>query len=357
MLTVFVLFPSQVRAQLSDHSREQSEFKQDDQKDSTQALQADRPMTAEEVMEMLKERAREKLKGERHKLLLKTNWSSGLAFKFDTNPASDALQKGDQSLDKTFSFDWTPEFNSYFSGDLGYYLVDTDYAEQRAFNSINHSLTGKLKYYPSKSKRYFIEPGIGYEWNIYDFDTSSDYEQNKAFIGLTHYLTNVWSWGSKYEYSYKQYDKQAARNTGASNLNFHRADTRKNIEVWAKRSFGKLSVKLKEKSYRNKSNDEYQDYNEYDSHRGYIIFSGAPFKDGKMYFNFTSDYEIKTYSERAAQGTARWDRGIEYKLSGDYPLNKTLSLNTSVTYKKNNSNEATGVYKNVTSQLGLTASF
>ncbi len=76
-----------------------------------------------------------------------------------------------------------------------------------------------------------------------------------------------------------------------------------------------------------------------------------------MYFNFTSDYEIKTYSERAAQGTARWDRGIEYKLSGDYPLNKTLSLNTSVTYKKNNSNEATGVYKNVTSQLGLTASF
>ena len=346
-------------AQLSDETREQREFANDDRRQELEAARERKAMSAEEILELLKEKAEEKIREKRRKELTKMSYSAGLTLKHETNPASDSAQKGDESNELTASANWQPTFTKELSGDLGYTVTDTNYARYENLNTANHSFTGKVKYYPFKDNRKFsVSPGTTYEWNIYPFDDASSYEQFKAFADVTHYFGKLWSWGGKYDYNYKVYDKKVARDFAGTNLNFHREDNRHNGEIWIKRQFGKVSVRFKEKSYRNTSNDNRQKFNDYYSHRGYITISGSFLEDGKLYVNYTSDYESKTYDQRPGDdGGSRFDNAIQHKMTGNLTLNKIWTWNNSFTYKKNGSNVGTGSYKNATISTGLTANF
>lgn len=357
---LFVSFPA--FAQLTDENRDQFEQKQEQRQEDLERLREFQtaPKTADEVLEMLKERAQERLLKKRRAELLKTRISAGVTTGFETNPANaqDISAKGDSWWEDTFSASWIPQFTNYLSADVGYNLDFKYYFEQAALGTENHSLNGSLKYIPLKSGKLTLEPGGRQEWNIYPYDSSSSYEQSKSFLKASYLFNQLWSFGGKYEYAYKIYDKKAAFTPAGANFNFHRADYRNSAELWVKRQIGTYSLKLREKSYRNNSNSQYQHYDDYDDHDVEISLTGAFLKNYKLYVILSTDYEIKNYKKRASDtSVARSDRALQYRLNTYYTLRKNWSLSYSFGFKNNNSNKASGEFNDITNTAGLTFTF
>jgi len=363
ILNFIFIYPTFIFAQgLSDETREQQEYKQEQHLEDLEKLKEIQttPKTAEEVLEMLKARAKEKIEERRKKELLKTKISAGVTSGYETNPANtqDILEKGDSWWEDTFSFNWLPKLNSALSADLGYSLAFKYYFEQEGLGTENHSFNGSFKYLPLDSGKLTVEPGFRQEWNVYPYDDASSYEQSKAFTKFSYYLNQLWSYGGKYEYAYKIYDKKAALNDSGANFDFHRADYRNTAELWLKRQIGKYSLKLRGKSYHNNSNSQYQHYDDYDSHDGEISLSGAFMKDSRLYVILTSDFEVKHYKLRQADDpVARNDRALQHRLNTYYTLNKTATLSYSFSLKNNNSNKNSGEFIDVTNSLGCTLNF
>ena len=167
---LFIFIPSSLLAQVTPEERQElREFQYEDRLEKPE-----KPKTADEIMELLKERAMLKIKERRKQLLLKTRVSLGMTHGFETNPANDSLEKGDSFMEETFNFNWVPTFEKWLSADVGYSLTDTNYFEQRTIDTADHSLTGSLKYYHYPSNKILLEPGIGYTWLLYDFDKTSN---------------------------------------------------------------------------------------------------------------------------------------------------------------------------------------
>jgi hypothetical protein len=363
ILVMALSFAGPVFAQsVVDDALNQIEAKQEQRREDIERLRElqTTPKTAEEVLEMLKKRAEDRLEEKRRTELLKTRISLGVTTGYESNPANsqDINEKGDAWEENTFSANWIPKFSNALRGDFGYNLSNKFYSEQESLSTDNHSLNTSLKYLPLASGRLTIEPGGKYEWNIYPFDSSSSYEQSKGFLKFNYLLSQLWSYGGKYEYAFKTYDKKAALNDSGTNFNFHRADRRDTAELWVKRQIGKYSIKLKEKGYRNNSNSQFQHYDDYDDLDSEISLSGAFLKDSKLYLIFTTDYEIKNYRKRAADtAVARGDRALQYRLNSYYTINKSWSLSHSFSLKNNNSNKASGEFNDITHSMGLTLNF
>lgn len=362
LLAGFLSCSLPVFAQVSDETRTQFEDEQEQRREEIEEFRElqTAPKTAEEVLEMLKERAKERLAEKRRAELLKTKISAGVTSGYESNPANvqDEAEKGDGFLETTFSANWVPKFSDDLKADMGYSLYAKMFNEQNTLNTENHSLNSSLKYTPLASGKLTLEPGGKYEWNIYPFDDSSSYEQSKGFLKMTYLLNQLWSYGGKYEYAHKVYDKKAAFNDAGANLDVHRKDKRNTVELWIKRQFGRYGVKLKGKSYRNNSNSQFQHYDDYDDHDGELSITGAFLKNSKLYMILSSDYEVKHYKKRAADtAVARSDRALQYRLNSYYTLNKNWSLSHSFSLKNNNSNKATGEFRDITTSLGLTLNF
>ncbi len=354
---VFILFSSNLLyAQgLSDTARDQKEAAIEDRRDA--ALER-KPQTAEQILEYLKDRASQIKKERRMKQLLKFKWSAGISLGHEDNAANDAFQKGDDFEQTDFSFNWQPAFTKDFTGDFGYRYTNQEYFEQDTLTTVDHALNSTFKIYPFDSGKLLLEPGFEYEWLIYPNDVNSEYEQYKTFMGFKLYPSKKWNYGGKYEYSHKIYDKKAARNPAEANLNYPREDFRNSLELWVKRFIGPYAITLKEKSYRNNSNDEFQKFNDYDDHRFYLTVARSFLKDQKLYVSYTSDYEIKAYvSQKGDEGIGRHDQIIEHKMNAYYTIKKHWTFDYALTYKKSGSNLATGVFKNLTNKIGLTVDF
>ena len=361
-LAVFLLLPASAFAQLTDDSRSSVEDKQEQRQEELEQLRELKttPKTAEEVLEQLKERAKERIAEKRRAELLKTKLSASFTSGYESNPANtqDTLEKGDSWWENSFTAGWVPTFTKKLSADINYSLTIKNFFEQGALSTDNHSINASLKYLPTKSGKFTIEPGAKKEWNIYLTDTASSFEQYKLFTKISHILNQRWSYGGKYEYAYKEYDKKAALDDSGANFNFHRADHRNSLEAWLKRQIGKYSVKLREKSYMNNSNSQQTHYDDYDDHDVEISLSGAFLKDNKLFTTLTTDYEIKNYRRRAGDDpVARADRALQYRLNAYYTLNKNLSLSYTFSVKNNNSNKGSGEFRDITNSLGLTINF
>ena len=341
-------------AQLSDTARDQKEAAIEDRPKPGEQ----EPQTAQQIIEWLKKRAETVKQERRRKELLQFDVSTGVSWGHESNPANDALQKSDFFNQGDFSIYWKPKFNNTLSGNFGYRYTEQFYYVQEALSTADYTFSTALKYYPFESGKLLLEPSLEYEWLVYPYDASSSNEQFKSSLNIKHYTTQNWNIGGKYEYSDKIYDKKAARNTDQLNLNFHRRDYRNSLEFWVKRYLGKWAFTLKEKSFRNNSNEEFQKFYDYDSTRGYFTMARSFLKDDKLYVTHTSDYEVKAYRDRLAdEKISRHDQIIQHKMTMYYTLKEHWTLDYSITYKKSGSNDATGVFKDVTNKLGLTADF
>ncbi|GEM_PF-1633465 len=347
-------------AQISEESAEQREFIDEDRRDRREQFEEilEQPKTAEEVVEYLRQRAKERMEEKRKKLLKKFKFTGGVTYAYESNGAANNLKKGDHWVEDAWGTHWIPTFNSQLNADIGWDLTDKNYFEQAGLGTVDHTIKASLKWQPFESGRLTLEPGFAQTWLIYPYDSSSTYSQAKPSLSLQHYLTNQWSWGGSYEYWYKSYWKKAARDITQANLDFNRQDYRNVEELWVKRQIGKYSLKLRGKIYRNNANDMYQNYYDHDSYHGYFTVAGSFLKNNKLYLSYTPDYEIKHYKSRVADdGQARTDKAVQHKLSAYYTLNKNFTAKFAYIFKKENSDANTGNYENHTTEFGITASF
>jgi len=280
-----------------------------------------------------------------------------VAAGFETNPLNDALEKGDYFNEESFSINWVPTFSEQWGADIGYRVTHQNYFEQTDLSTLDQALTGSLKYYPWEDGKLLLQPGAEFEWLYYPKDDLSTYEDTKAFLKFKHYAGEKWNWGGKYEYSYKIYEAKRTRDEAKNTLQPARADYRNTAELYITRYIDKYSVKLRGKAYRNNSNDAYQKFYDYDAYRGYVTLSRSFLEEDKLYLSFTPNYERKNYHRRDAEGTARHDDIVEYKLDLYYTLKKYWTLTYNYAHKASNSNAAGGEYTNITNKVGLMVDF
>ncbi len=351
-----------VFAQLTDETREQREQTIEDRLDELEDQRniKERPKTAEDVFEVLKKKAELRLQQRKKDLFLKTKMYAGLTYGYTSNPQGlqHDSEKGDFVVEDNFTFKWVPTFFDRLSGDFGYTYYGQIYSELENINSDDHSLSAGLKYYALRSGKLLIEPVIRYEWLMYPFDSSSGFEQIRPAMRLTYFMNNRWSYGGEYEWSFKSYDKQAARNAVASNTSSHREDSKDSFELWLKRNIATYySIKLKEKSYFNDSNDEYQDYNDYESHRGFVTLAGSFLRNRKLYISYTADYEFRQYRNRLAVSTARADHIVQHGIYVYYPFTTFFSANYIFNWKGSSSSAAIGELSDISNKIGFTLNF
>jgi hypothetical protein len=338
---------------LTEESAEQNILKAEERAED--AFQ--KPDTVDEILSLLKERAKLKLADKRKELLRKKRISASLLTGFENNPLNDSSTKGDYFVEEDFSINWQPTFNRSLGVDVGYWLVNQEYVEQTDLSSFDQGVNATLKWYPFESGRLRLEPGAEYEWLYYREDENSSYEDLKYFLKFKHYIGQEWNYGGKYEHSFKVYDKKQARDSSKTGLGFNREDNRHTGELYITRYLGKYTIKIKGKFYRNTSNDNYQEYYDYDSGKGYLTLSRTFLKDDKLYISFAPSFERKNYHHRVAVDTARHDDIREYKLSANYSLNKNISLSYTFSHKEVDSNYTSGEYHNVTNKIGASVDF
>ena len=175
VLSSFVLFQrSPALAQLSDEVREHREKMIEERlRDiEEQQILEKKPKTADDVLQMLKEKAEIRLKEKRRKQLLQTKVSAGLTYGYQSNPQSlqNDTEKGDFVLEDNASIKWTPTFTPRLSADIGYSFYDQNFSQQESIDSEDHTIGGTLKYYTFKSGKLVLEPSLKYEWLVYPFD-------------------------------------------------------------------------------------------------------------------------------------------------------------------------------------------
>ncbi|MCB9748059.1 MAG: hypothetical protein H6755_06605 [Candidatus Omnitrophica bacterium] len=362
LFSLLFVYPSLTYAQTAaEEAREQIELERERRKEELEEMRRlqEKPKTAEEVLDMLKKRAEERRAEKRRRELLQTRISTGFTYQVETNPTS-AVQgsaKDDFAFEETLNLNWTPKFTPNLSGNAGFSLINFDYDNNKTLSTRDYTISGDITYRLLNGK-LAITPGTSYQWLIYPKAEDSSYEQSKYFLQFTHYFTSKWNWGGKYEYTSKDYDHDLARNSSQTDIkDLIRNDTRHTGELWIKRFIGKYSIKVKGKSYRNKSNDEYQDFNDYDAHKGEITLSAGFLEQNKLYLSYTTDFEVKQYFARVAASTARWDQALSHRLSANYTLNKYSKLNYTFTHKKSSSNAGTGNFEDFTNKMGFTLNF
>lgn len=317
-----------------------------------------KPETAKDIVEMLKERALLKMKEKRRKLLLKTKVSASVLYGFETNVNQDSNTKSDYYVEEDFSINWQPTFNKYFGLDTGYWLVNQSYTEQTDSSSMNHALNFTVNLTPFESGKIKLSPGIEYEWLWYPVCSESNYENLKYFFKFKHYMGKKWNYGGGYEYSEKTYDVKKARDPAKrESPNIVREDTRNTLDLYVTRYLGKFTFKIKGKAFINFSNDQYREYYDYESWKPSLTISRTFLKDDKLYVSFSPSFERKNYHHRLAVDNARYDDVYTYKTSFYYTLKKPFTLSFSNTYKKVTTNYTEGRYKNITNVIGLTADF
>lgn len=318
----------------------------------------EKPETAKDIVKMLKERALLKVKEKRRQLLLKTKVSASLLYGYETNVNQDAETKGDYYVEEDFSVNWQPTFNKYFGLDIGYWLVNQSYSEQTDSSSLDQALNFTVNLTPFESGKVKLSPGIEQEWLWYPLSKDSNYANLKYFLKFKHYIGKKWNYGGGYEYSEKAYDAKMARNQEKfPSPDIVREDTRQSVDFYVTRYLGKYTLKVKGKAYINFSNDQYQEYYDYDSWKPSISVSRTFLEDDKLYVSFSPSFERKSYHHRTAVDTGRYDDVYTYKTSLNYTLKKPLTLTFSNTYKKVATNYALGRYKNITNVIGITADF
>lgn len=325
-------------------------------KETIEALE--KPETAKDIVEKLKERALLKVKEKRRQLLLKTKVSAAVLYGYETNVTQASDTKGDYYVEEDFSFNWQPTFNRYLGLDIGYWLVNQSYSEQTDSSSMDHALNFTMNLTPFESGRLKLSPGIEYEWLWYNLSKESSYEDTKYFLKFKHYIGKKWNYGGGYEYLEKNYDEKKARNQEKrASPDIVREDTRHTVDLYVTKYLGKYTLKIKGKAYINFSNDQYQEYYDYDSWKPSLTISRTFLEDDKLYVSFTPSFEHKNYHHRTAVETARYDSVYTYKTSLYYTLKKPFTLTFSNTYKKVDTNYTAGRYKDITNVIGLTADF
>jgi len=315
--------------------------------------------SAQELIEMLKKRALRKVESERKKQLWETKGTIGLHIAYDNNVNTGAARQGDMYFEQYFSFDWVPTFSDYLSAEIGTWYFGDFYFDNKDTTLFDNAFKASLKYYPRGDPTLELQPGVERAYAYYIKAEDSSYVEDKAFLKFKHKFWKRWSQDGKYEFSFKEYGTKAPRVATTTDYITSMALEKKRHTAEYNLGFpvGKNNLKIKQKIYRETSNDSYADYYDVTSYKVTGEVGRSLVK--KLYSKLSVSFERKNYDERPVTlyNVAEFDDVYTQKVDFYYTLKKGWTLSATITHKKSDSNYAIYDYDGMSYKTGVYISF
>lgn len=307
---------------------------------------------------MLKKRALRRVEDRRRKQLRATTGTIGLHLGYDNNVNFDSDRRGDLYCEQYVSIAWVPTFSDYYGAQLGTWYYSDWYFDNRDTTITDNAFNASLKWYPRGNPSLELQPGLERSYAYYPFNTTSTFVEDRAFLKFAHRFWRRWSQDGRYEYAFKEYDTKGTRRSDQTYIpGMVLEKTRQSFYYDLGFPFGKNNLKIKQRVYKETSNDDYLEFFDVNSYKVTAEIGRGITK--KLYGKLSHAYERKNYTDRTVTVSqmAQYDDVHTRKLNLYYSLKKGWTLSYTLTHRKSNSNNAIYDYDSLSHLAGLYISF
>lgn len=285
-------------------------------------------------------------------------WSvyGGVAQGYESNVNLDGFRKGDALTEESFSIAFRPRLAPWLKGEATYDLLNTQYWELTDSNLWSNTVGVVFKAQPIRR----LEVSAGGEYGVLNFpaDTSSSFADQRVRASLafaqTGWLTHLLGW----VYQLREYDTRKARDSAQNTLEgVNRRDQRHSGSYEWRFRFPALFARLGGEYYRNASNDQLQEFYDWDTVRLRAVVTRvfSPEWVGTL----SVSQECKNYRVRSVPAIAVAERDdlVTAAASLVYQATPHLAWTGNVTYRHQDSNDPRLDFTDWITQLGVSLGF
>lgn len=327
------------------------------------AARAETPLAQPELAEraqlfiaLLKRRAEAIVEARRAPPPPRWNLYAGATQGYESNVNLDGTRKGDRFTEESLTLVFRPTITSWLSGEATYDLLNTHYHELTDSNLWSNTASALLKLKPVRR----LEVAAGWEYSILNFPLDSDSsfadQRTKATVSFaqTGWLTHLVGW----TYQLREYDTRKARDfAGTQQPGANRQDQRHTGSYELRCRFPKLSARVGAEYYQNASNDQLQDFYDWQDLRLRAVLTRAfgPQWVGTL----SASHERKNYEARSVPAIAVAERDDLVTVAGSliYQLTPRTSVTGNVTYRHQDSNDPRLDFTDWISQVSVSIGF
>jgi hypothetical protein len=282
---------------------------------------------------------------------------ASIAGGYDNNTGLNPFRKGDGLAQESVSLLYKRLLTRKAQVQLSYNAFNANYFEATDLNFFMNQLGAGVD--------YLVTPGTvwetDYTFEYLDFlnNASVTSYKNEVRTGLKRKLSDRWMLRAGVSASQREYtDKKLRQPEGILSPEDERGDLRVSMDA-------STTYKLRPDMflsagtvlYRNDSNDQFQDYYDYDAYR---YFAGLSWQfRPKWMVSGKFSYEMRDYLSRPRSGGSddQADDIYTTNLSLYYKWDKNLTVGSIYTYRQKESNEPSQEYSGSLGTLGLYYSF
>ncbi len=281
---------------------------------------------------------------------------SGLQQGYESNVNLDGSRRGDSFSEESASFLFSPRLTPWLEGEVSYDLLADQYHDFTDSNLVSQTLRAVLQVRPHRQ----VEGELGYEFGTLRYPRAEDNSfldhrwKTSLAWAQTSWLTHKVGW----TYQYREYDTRLARDSDQNRLAGLAREDRRHVGSYEMRlRFPKLSARLGAEFYRNFSNDHFQDFYDWEDLRFRLLLT-CPLTL-RWVGAFTASAERKNYQSRTvpAIDVAQRDNLLTAAGSLIYQFHPHASLNYSVIYRHQDSNDPRLDFMDWVHQVGVSVSF
>lgn len=283
-------------------------------------------------------------------------FSSGVVQGYESNVDLDGERRGDTFIEENASLTFRPVFRPWAQGEFSWDLLKSNFLELTDSDLWSNTFSALLKVQPHRILRL----DLGGEYGILNFprdsDSSFDDRRVKAHLSAaqTGWLTHKAGW----VYQLRVYDTRNALDADSRQVaGLSREDQRHTAQYELQFRFPRTFVKIGGDFYRNLSNDQSQEYYDWQGVRLKGVLTQV-LKAGRILI-FSASHERKNYEVRSVPAINVAERDNLLTLAGSflYPLNSRILLTPSVTYRHQDSNDPRLDFTDWIFQVGVSVSF
>ncbi len=284
------------------------------------------------------------------------NFSGGISEGYESNVNLDGARKGDYFTEESASVLYRPRLASWLKGDFGYDLSNTHFQEMTDSDLWSNTWKAGVQIQPHSVVRLDLGAEVGILNFPFESDNSFFDQRLKAHLFLAHtpWLTHKIGWTTQG----REYDTRLVRDSDQNDVaGLNREDHRQVAQYEMQFRFPKTSARLGAEGYRNFSNEIFQEFYDWESRmlRGVL----TRVLSDRWLGTLIAVAERKNYARRSVPDINVAERDNLYTAAGSliYSWNSWGSLNLSLTYRYQDSNDPRLDFTDWIYQVGLSVDF
>ena len=284
------------------------------------------------------------------------SFSAGEGSGYESNVNLDGERRGDTFFEESASLVFHPTLNPWLAADVSYTGVDTRFLEFTDNDLTTHTAAALLQVQPHRTLRL----DAGGEYAILNFPRGSDssFNDSRVKAHLTWAQNGRVSHKTGWTYQFREYDTRQARDSAGTRVaGLVREDQRHTGLYELQLRFPKTFLRLASEFYRNFSNDQSDEFYDWDD----LKFRGVLTRvlNSRWVAVFSAGQERKNYQRRSVPAIAVSQRDNLTTLSGSliYQWTSRVSLSFSLTYRYQDSNDPRLDFTDWVNQVSATVSF